>query len=76
MNIFLIFRGVELRYFSNLKRVDGLCNLYLQQFLFLYFQTLHNDYSHMEDVHLSFCAHLIIFFWRVLTLDISSIRNT
>ena len=26
------------------------------------FQTLHNDYSHIEDVHLLFCAHLINIF--------------
>ena len=27
---------------------------------FLYIQTLHYDCSHIEDVHLLFCAHLII----------------
>ena len=40
----------------------------LQQFSFLYIQTLHNDCSHIKDVHLLFCAHLIIFdyiFWSV-----------
>ena len=26
---------------------------------FLYIQTLHNDCSYIEDVHLLFCAHLI-----------------
>ena len=26
------------------------------------FQTLHNDCSHIEDVHFPFCAHLIIIF--------------
>ena len=30
-----------------------------QQFSFLYIQTLHNDCSHIEDVHLPFCAHLV-----------------
>ena len=38
--------------------VSGLCNLYLK----LYFQTLHKDCLHIEDVHLSFCAHLINIF--------------
>ena len=28
---------------------------------FLYIQTLHNDCSHIEDVHLLFCAHFINF---------------
>ena len=28
------------------------CNLYLKQILILYIQTLHNDCSHIEDVHL------------------------
>ena len=37
-----------------------ICNS--QQFSFLYFQTLHNDCSHIEDVHLPFCAHLIDIF--------------
>ena len=27
------------------------CNLYLKQILILYIQTLHNDCSHIEDVH-------------------------
>ena len=50
--------------------VPSLCNLYLQQFSFLYIQTLSNDCSYIEDVHLLFCSHLInIFsFLRVLNL--------
>ena len=49
----------------------------LQQYSFLYIQTLHTDCSHIEDVHLLFCARFIFFliFWRVLNLDIFSIRN-
>ena len=37
--------------------MSGLCNLLLKQFSFLYIQTLHNC-SHIEDVHLLFCARL------------------
>ena len=42
--------------------MSGLCYLLLQHFSFLYIQTLHSDYSHIEDVHILFCADLIIFF--------------
>ena len=45
---------------------------------FLNIQTLHNDYSFIEHVHLLFCAHLIniyLFFLGLLNLDILSIRN-
>ena len=65
MNIkFHIFKkALHLDIFSvqNAKMVFGLCNLLLKHFSFLYIQTLHNDCSHIEDVHLLFCAHLIIF---------------
>ena len=33
----------------------------LQQYSFLYIHTLHDDFSHIEDVHLPFCAHFIFF---------------
>ena len=46
----------------NAKGVPSLCNLKLQQYSFLYILTLHNDCSHIEDVHLAFCAHLINIF--------------
>ena len=39
--------------------VPSLCNLLLQIFLFLSIQTYHNDCSHIEDVHLLFCAHFM-----------------
>ena len=44
---------------------------------FLNIQTLHNDYSYIEHVHLLFCAHLIniFLFLGLLNLDILSIRN-
>ena len=42
--------------------VHSLCNLYLQQFSFLYIQILPNDCSYIEDVHLLFCAPLINIF--------------
>ena len=75
----LFWRVLNLDIFSirNAKGVPSLCNLKLQQYSILYIQTLHNDCSHVEDVHLLFCACFIILFtfWRVLNLDIFSIRN-
>ena len=47
---------------GNAKGVPSLFNLKLQQYSFLYIQSLHNDCSHIEDVHLPFCAHLINIF--------------
>ena len=57
-------RVLNLDIFSiiNAKGVPSLCNLKLQQYSILYIQTLHNDCSHIEDVHLLFCAHLINIF--------------
>ena len=53
--------------------MSGLCNLQLKQFSFLYSQTLHNGCSHIEDVHLIFCAHLIFYYiLGLLNLDIST----
>ena len=46
----------------NAKGMPSLCNLYIQKFLFFFIQTLPNDFSHIEDVHLLFCACFIIFF--------------
>ena len=46
----------------NAKGVPSMCNLKLQQYSLLYIQTLHNDCSHIEDVHLPFCAHLLNIF--------------
>ena len=61
--------------FSNapLRAVELIPTKMLQQFSFLYIQTLHYDCSHIEVVHLLFCAHLIIILG-VLKLDI--IRST
>ena len=62
---FLTFlTGVELRHFflPRCLGVPRLCNLYLQQYSLLYIQTLHDDCSQIEDVHLLFCAHLINIF--------------
>ena len=64
--IFSIFKGVELRHFFsiiNAKGVPSLCNLKLQLYSSLYIQTLHNECSHIENVHLLFCARLIFFFF-------------
>ena len=57
--------------------MSGLCNVELHQFAFLNIQTLHNDYSYIEHVHLLYCAHLVnIFsFLGMLDLNILSIRN-
>ena len=61
---FTFLAGVELRRFSirNAKGVPNLCNLKLEQYSILYIQALHNDCSHIEDVHLLFCAYSIFFF--------------
>ena len=64
-NIFFHFLGVlnlDIFYIRNAKGVPSLCNLQLQQYSFLYIHTLHDDFSHIEDVHLPFCAHFIFFF--------------
>ena len=57
-------RVLNLDIFSmiNAKGVPSLCNLKLQQYSILYIQTLHNDFSHIKDVHLLFCARFIILF--------------
>ena len=38
--------------------MTSLCNLQFQKLI----QTLHNDGSHIEDVHLLFCAHFMNIF--------------
>ena len=63
--------GIELKTFFPSEMLS-LCNLKLQQFSFLYIQTLHNDCSHIEDVHLLFCAHFIFFFTFLTGVDIFS----
>ena len=44
-----------------LKVVPSLCNLQLHQYSVLYIQTLHDDFSHIEDVHLPLCTFHIFF---------------
>ena len=58
---FLPVLNLDIFSIINAKGVPSLCNLNLQQFSILYIHTLHNDCSHIEDVHLLFCAHFIIF---------------
>ena len=60
---FLFLMDVELRHFSikNVQGVPSLCNLQLQQYSLLFIQTLLNGCSHIEDVHLLFCANFIFF---------------
>ena len=64
--IFFIFlTGFELRHFfsSVLLRWCLVCvNCDSNGIRFFYIQTLHNDFSHIENVHLPFCAHLINIF--------------
>ena len=43
----------------NSYAVPSLCNLQLQQYSFLFIQILHNDCSHIEAVHLPFCANFM-----------------
>ena len=50
--------------------MSGLCNQLLQQFSFHYIQTLHNDCSYIEDVHLLFCIHLMLFFFHFWGLEL------
>ena len=60
-----------------LMGVPSLCNLYLQKFLFFFIQTLPNDCSHIENVHLLFCARFIniFLFLRGVELRHFSIHN-
>ena len=72
---FTFLRGVELRNFSirNAKGVPSLCSLKLQQYSILNIQTLHNDCSHIENVHLLFCAGFIIFFTVLTGVELPSV---
>ena len=57
--------------------LPSLCNLLLKMFSFLFIQILHNYYSHIEDLHLLFCAHFINIFLilKVLNLDLFPSKN-
>ena len=54
--------NIDIFSIRNAKGVPSLCNLKLEQYSILYVQTLHNDCSHIEDVHLLFSAHFMFFF--------------
>ena len=60
--------GDEFRHFShlsvrrNILGVPSLCYPLLQKFPFLLIQTLPNDCSHIDDVHLLYCARFINLF--------------
>ena len=58
---FLRVLNIDIFSIINAKGVPSLCNLKLQQYSILYIQTLHNDCSHNEDVHLLFCARFILY---------------
>ena len=64
INIFTFLQVLNLGIFLSeiWVGVSGLCNQYLQQFSFLYIQTLHYDCSYIEDVHLLFSIHFVNFF--------------
>ena len=69
INIFPFLTGVELRYFfpSEMLReclVCVICNS--NSIHFFYIQTLHNDCSHIENVHLLFYAHFIDIYFSFL----------
>ena len=59
---------------QNAEGVSRLCNL--KQFSFPNIQTLNNDCSYIEDVHLLFCTHFIILFFilGILNLDIFPVK--
>ena len=66
-HFFSFLMGVELRHFyrlsvRNILGVPSLCNLLLQKFSLFFIQTLPNNCSHIENVHLLFCARFITFF--------------
>ena len=53
-----------------LKGVPSLCNLQHHQYSFLCIKTLHDDFSHIEDVHLPFCAHFIFSFLFLMGVEL------
>ena len=58
---FLQVLNLDIFSIINAKGVPSLCNLKRKQYSILYIQTLHDDCSHIEDVHLLFCAHFNFF---------------
>ena len=57
--------------------MSDLCKLSLQKFSFLYVQALHNNCSHIKDVHLLFSArfmNIYFLFLGVLNIDIFPLR--
>ena len=58
LDIFPVWFSICLQHFRGAKFVKSV----LQKFSFLFIQTLLNDCSHIEDVHLLFCASFINFF--------------
>ena len=76
-----IFRIVELRLYSICTTfgMDALCNLLLQQFLFLFIQNFTYRFRHIENVHLLFFCRFDIYFlilFFMLNLDIFYAHNT
>ena len=70
---FLIFRGVDFLCHPSTTFLGCLvCVICNPKFSFHYIQTMYNNCSHIEDVHLLFHAHFmnIFLFWGVLNLDI------
>ena len=68
-HFFSVLMGVELRHFPICPqhfRGAKFVKSVTPKFSFLFIQTLPNDFSLIEDVHLLYCAHFIICF---LTFD-------
>ena len=62
--------NLDIFFIRNAKGVPSLCNLQLHQYSFLYIQTCHDEFSHIEDVHLPFCAHFIYSFLFLMDVDL------
>ena len=84
-----MFRGVELRHFfifnicivigQTLKMCTCMCLVCVicnsNSFYSFIFKTFHNEFSHIEDMHLLFCAHLIIFYYILGLLNLNIIMS-
>ena len=69
---FLWVLNLDIFSIINAKGVPSLCNLKLQQCSILYIQTLYNDCSHIEDVHLLFCECFLIFLTFLTVVELRS----
>ena len=65
MNIFSVFRGVDLLTHLSVQKcfVSAVCVVCNSNSFHFFIFKLHNDCSHIEDMLLSLCAHLINIFF-------------